>query len=164
VSSDRVLALFTGRNAGPWQTAHVIPPLLRFLKTVQMQTRVPIRWGISNLNDPFESAFCPVNVITDATSDSIKTWIRKAIDLEKFFSRSPRHGVTEIVHQMGWSFTLSCRDTSARCTVEELVERFDPLASVAPSRLRSDLHLHTVWSDGSATVNSMAGSRQSFRS
>ena len=57
---------------------------------------------------------------------------------------------------MGWSFTLSCIDTSARCTVEELVERFDPLASVAPSRLRSDLHLHTVWSDGSATVNSMA--------
>ena len=156
VSSDRVLALFSGRNAGPWQTAHVIPPLLRFLKTVQMQTKVPIRWGISNLNDPFESALCPVNVITDATPDSVKTWIKKALDLEKFFSRAPRHGITEIVHQMGWSFTLSCRDTSARYTVEELVERFDPLASLAPSRLRSDLHLHTVWSDGSATVNSMA--------
>jgi len=156
VSSDRVLALFSGRNAGPWQTAHVIPPLLRFLKTVQMQTKVPIRWGISNLNDPFENALCPINVITDATSDSIKVWIKKALDLEKFFSRVPRHGVTEIVHQMGWSFTFSCRETSAHCTVEELVERLDPLASVAPSRLRSDLHLHTVWSDGSATVTSMA--------
>ncbi len=156
VSPDRVLALFSGRNAGPWQTAHVIPPLLRFLKTVQMQTKVPIRWGISNLNDPFESAVCPVNVIADATPDSINVWIKKALDQERFFSRVPRQRVTEIVHQMGWSFTVTGRDTSARCTVEELVERFDPLASVAPSRLRSDLHLHTVWSDGSATVNSMA--------
>ena len=64
VSPDRILALFAGRNAGPWQTAHVIPPLLRFLRTVQMQTKVPIRWGISNLNDPFESALCPIHVIT----------------------------------------------------------------------------------------------------
>lgn len=156
VSPDRILALLSGRNAGPWQTAHVIPPLLRFLKTVQTQTKVPIRWGISNINDPLESAICPVNVISDATHDSMKVWIKKALDLEKFFSRVPRHGATEIVHQMGWSFTLSCRDASARSTVEELVERLDPLACVVPSRLRSDLHLHTVWSDGSATVNSMA--------
>lgn len=156
VSSDRILALFSGRNAGPWQTAHVVPPLLRFLKTVQMQTKVPIKWGFSNLNDPFESALCPVTVITDATPESIKVWIKKALDLEKFFTRVPRRGVTEIVHQMGWSFTVNCSDTSASWTIEELVERLDPLASVTPSRLRSDLHLHTVWSDGSATVNSMA--------
>lgn len=156
VSSDQILALFSGRNAGPWQTAHVIPPLLRFLRAVQMQTKMHIGWGISNLNDPFENALSPVHVIADAAPDSMKVWLKKAIDSEKFFSRVPRQGVIEIVHQMGWSFTINCRDATAHSTAEELAKKLDPLASLQSSRLRSDLHLHTVWSDGSATVNAMA--------
>lgn len=156
VSPDRVLALFSGRNAGPWQTAHIVPPLLRFLRTVQMQTKLPIRWGILNLNDPFENALCPIKVVADAAPDSMRAWLKKALDSEKFFSRVPRQGVIEIVHQMGWSFTIDCRYDAARSTVEELAETLDPLASLQSSRLKSDLHLHTVWSDGSATVNAMA--------
>jgi histidinol phosphatase-like PHP family hydrolase/predicted nuclease with RNAse H fold/dephospho-CoA kinase len=156
VSPDRVLALFSGRNAGPWQTAHIVPPLLRFLRTVQMQTKLSIGWGILNLNDPFEHALCPIKVVADAAPDSMRAWLKKALDSEKFFSRVPRQGVIEIVHQMGWSFTIDCRYAAARSTVEELAQTLDPLASLQPSRLRSDLHLHTVWSDGSATVNAMA--------
>jgi len=156
VGPDRILALFSGRNAGPWQTAHVVPPLLRFLKAVQIRTKIAIRWGISNLSDPFDGALCPIKVIADAAPDSMKEWVKRALDSEKFFSRVPRQGVFEIVHQMGWSFTIDCRNSTAHSTVEELAEALDPLASLQPSRLRSDLHLHTVWSDGSATVNAMA--------
>jgi histidinol phosphatase-like PHP family hydrolase/predicted nuclease with RNAse H fold/dephospho-CoA kinase len=155
-SPERILALFSGRNTGPWQAAHVIPPLLRFLKTVQMHTKTRIGWGISNLNDPFENAFSPVQVTVSAAPDSMNAWLKRALNSEKFFSRVPRRGVIEVVHQMGWSFTIGCSDATARSTAEELAERLDPLASLKPSRLRSDLHLHTVWSDGSATVNAMA--------
>ena len=156
VSPERVLELFEGRNAGPWQAAHVIPPLLRFLRTVQSQTRVQVKWAFTSLDDPFEGAICPIRVSTDAALESLKLWLKKAMEVEKFFSRAPRRGEIEIVHQMGWSFTLAHRDTAARFTIEELAERFDPLASSKSSCLRSDLHLHTVWSDGNATVNSMA--------
>ena len=35
VDPDRVARLYHTSNAGPWQTAHIVPPLLRFLNKLQ---------------------------------------------------------------------------------------------------------------------------------
>ena len=40
--------------------------------------------------------------------------------------------------------------------IKEFAKSLDPLASHAGDSLQSDLHMHTAWSDGSASVNTMA--------
>ena len=58
---------------------------------------------------------------------------------------------------MGWTAVVqsSIENTEARA-ICGLAESLDPLAPSAPSDLLVDLHLHTAWSDGSASVNTMA--------
>src|SRR5436190_9918743 len=41
-------------------------------------------------------------------------------------------------------------------TLRALVDSLDPLAVSGGNALLSDLHVHTAWSDGSASVNTMA--------
>jgi DNA polymerase (family 10) len=58
---------------------------------------------------------------------------------------------------MGWSFTLhSDRKKDASKTIPQLARALDPLSVPLQGDLVSDLHLHTAWSDGSASVNTMA--------
>ena len=51
---DRIDALYQGKHIGPWQTAHVIPPLLRLLSTTQELYDRALDWGMREVIDPFE--------------------------------------------------------------------------------------------------------------
>ena len=66
-------------------------------------------------------------------------------------------GAITIKHQMGWVFIVHPRwERMMGRGVAELAEHLDPIASANSGTLKSDLHLHTAWSDGSASVNTMA--------
>src|SRR5205085_4451613 len=41
-------------------------------------------------------------------------------------------------------------------TIARLIEKLDPIGSNSATKLKSDLHLHTAWSDGAASINTMA--------
>src|SRR5260370_15813311 len=59
---------------------------------------------------------------------------------------------------MGWGFSIkSSPGLIGRTSISDLAQALDPLVSGFHSDLVSDLHLHTAWSDGSASVNTMAG-------
>ena len=47
VDPDRVARLYHASNAGPWQTAHIVPPLLRFLNKLQ----------------ELRSPYCPMGIV-----------------------------------------------------------------------------------------------------
>jgi hypothetical protein len=51
---DRINELYRGGNLGPWQTAHVVPPLLRFMRTIESLYGGALGWEISGIVDPFE--------------------------------------------------------------------------------------------------------------
>ena len=58
---------------------------------------------------------------------------------------------------MGWGFRVQLKhEPGASHSIAELAQTLDPLASIYPSDLLADLHLHTAWSDGNASVNTMA--------
>ena len=157
---DRIAELYKGSNVGPWQTAHIIPPLLRFLHTTQEFHGGNLGWELSGITDPFEPVTDPVSVAVNTAWDPVVAAIGKALKRERHFRRDSQQngdGI-RIRHQMGWSFLLqSSGDLSAYKGISELAESLDPLASRFQSDLLSDLHLHTAWSDGSASVNTMAG-------
>jgi len=156
---DRITELYNGLNVGPWQTAHIVPPLLRFLHTVQEFHDGNLGWEVSGITDPFEPVTGPVNIAVNTAWDSVAAAISKALRREKQFRRESQQdgdGI-RIKHQMGWSFSINSNPGQVVCqSISELAQSLDPLASGFQSDLLSDLHLHTAWSDGSASVNTMA--------
>ena len=159
VDPDRVARLYHASNAGPWQTAHIIPPLLRFLNKLQDYGLHSARWELSGISDPFKPVDGPISVATNGASDSLGTAVERALEHEKHFSYQPQLDDTgiHIRHQMGWRFRVQLKhEPCASHSIAELAQTLDPLASIYPSDLLADLHLHTAWSDGNASVNTMA--------
>lgn len=157
---DRIIELFNGRNVGPWQTAHIVPPLLRFLHTTQEFHQGILGWKLSGATDPFAPVMGAVTIAVNSAWEPVGAAISKALKRERHFRRdAPQDGDSiRIKHQMGWSFSLrSSSELNAYRSISELAESLDPLACGFQSDLASDLHLHTAWSDGSASVNTMAG-------
>jgi histidinol phosphatase-like PHP family hydrolase/predicted nuclease with RNAse H fold/dephospho-CoA kinase len=156
---DRIAELYEQSNAGPWQTAHIVPPLLRFLHTTEECHSQSLGWEISGIPDPFEPVIGPVSVAANVGWDAVAIAIEKALKRERLFRRNGKQGgdSIRIKHQLGWSFSIhSNREKLAPHSISELAESLDPIASNSPRQLVSDLHLHTAWSDGSASVNTMA--------
>lgn len=156
---DRIIELWKGLNEGPWQTAHIVPPLLRFLHTAEEFHNENLGWQLGGISDPFEPVRGPVEVSVNTAWESIGTAISKALKRERHFRRESQNGDgIRIKHQMGWGFSIkSSPGLIARTSISDLAQALDPLVSGFHSDLVSDLHLHTAWSDGSASVSTMAG-------
>jgi histidinol phosphatase-like PHP family hydrolase/predicted nuclease with RNAse H fold/dephospho-CoA kinase len=155
----RVSELCHGRNLGPWQTAHIVPPLLRFLKAIEGQAGEAFKWGIKGIVDPFEPVTQHVNVFVQTHQHSLERLVDDALAEQPHFRKARSQTKIGILveHQMGWSFTLnSGSEKIASKTIAQLARTLDPLSVPLHGDLVSDLHLHTAWSDGSASVNTMA--------
>ena len=153
----RVVELYRGINQGPWQSAHVVPPLLRFLASLQSLTRKKLKWGISGISNPFEPVTEQIDVFVNEVNAS--ELIEQGLKKDRQFIEGAADSVdaSRIVHQMGWAFVLRPgRGRDANRSISELVTSLDPLSLSLKGDLFSDLHLHTAWSDGSASVNTMA--------
>ncbi len=133
--------------------------MLRFLRRVQHYFGDTLDWEITGLVDAFEPVTSPVRVAARVESDAFDSAVRKALRREKHFRRNSDGNSKDIRirHQMGWSFGIHAHGEKVRTrSIAELANSLDPFASNATSTLQSDLHLHTAWSDGSASVNTMA--------
>ncbi len=158
---DRITKAYDKGGGGPWQAAHVVPPLLRFLHAVELCYGKTLGWAVFGVEDPFEPVAAPLSVGITLDWVSAKTAIQKALRREKHFRRDARyedqHGGVRIRHQLGWSFVLrSIHEHAAPETIQTLAHALDPLVADSPGPLLSDLHTHTSWSDGSASVTTMA--------
>lgn len=152
---DRIAQLYSTHNPGPWQTAHVVPPLLRFLRSIEQAAGQPLYWHCHGLSDPFEPITQPLTVCLNAPAVNLARLVKHALRKEKQF-RGERPENT-VRHQLGWTFSLNDTCTcDRRHSVADLAVALDPLATPLTGELRSDLHLHTAWSDGATTVEVMA--------
>lgn len=159
VSHSRLTSLYRGTNCGPWQTAHVVPPLLRFLHSLEEVGGETYFWNLSGITDPFKPIVSGVSVATSASFDSFGSVIGRVLEQEKHFEvvTVPKKNSFEMKHQMGWNFTIESKALKrGRDTILDLARILDPLASASRGDVVADLHLHTAWSDGNASVNTMA--------
>ena len=148
-----------GTSHGPWQSAHIVPPLLRFLNTIQHCHGTSLPWQISGISDPLEAVNAPVKAMTSLSPEALKIEVERALRRETFFRRARPEGpgIIRIKHQMGWSFQVeSAAAGNSGQRINELAKKLDPFTGPYTSGIVSDLHLHTAWSDGSASVNTMA--------
>lgn len=159
VDHKRSAGAYTGTTSGPWQSAHVIPPLLRLLHATERSHGKALCWGISGIEDPFLPVSDQILLRTDLEWDLALEAIGKALEREKHFhpNRQSHGNSLSIKHQLGWSFSIQAtNDRNGLRQISEIADSLDPLASTSTREVFSDLHLHTVWSDGNASVSDMA--------
>lgn len=158
LNRDRITELYEGTSVGPWQTAHVVPPLMRFLNAVQESLGESVVWKVSGISDPFEPITTPVCLAANKPWDELRFAVQNAVRRQKLFRRDARNcECTRIKHRMGWGFVIQpILNAGEFRTVPQLIRAFDPLGNPALEELLGDLHLHTAWSDGSASIDTMA--------
>jgi histidinol phosphatase-like PHP family hydrolase/predicted nuclease with RNAse H fold/dephospho-CoA kinase len=153
---ERITSLYNSQPVGPWQVAHVIPPLLRFLHTLEKINGRPVCWSIEGLSDPFHPITGEIVVKANISPKLITDVVKRGLRTEKMFNTErPNGSITDVIHQMGWRFSLKGNFTGGH-HIAQLIKRFDPIAAAPTRKLKSDLHLHTAWSDGAASINAMA--------
>lgn len=156
---EQVLASFTGDSYGTWQPPHLVPPLLRLLHAVEHKYNTPPKWELREICDPF----CPITSECGITYDkaefaNLRRSCKRVVERQTMFEidRGSR-GLIRIRHSMGWSVRLdSSGEAPNGSSATELARKLDPLTKELLGRLRADLHLHTSWSDGAASLGSMA--------
>lgn len=155
---DRIAERYSTDYRGPWQTAHIVPPLLRLLKQVESAIGHPVGWHVHGVSDALEPVSRPVSLCAAIPFDQVRGGLQKALKRDRHFRPYPKDGIVGVKHGLGWTLSLveSCGDNRGFLSVEQLAKQLDPLAAPLDPEIRSDLHLHTSWSDGSATIDSMA--------
>ena len=159
LDGSRIADLYAADNIGPWQPAHVVPPLLRLLHSIESAApTLDLRWHIHGILDAFVPITESIKVCVDAPLMSLEQPLTAALNADKLFNRVSPRVEDSIRHQLGWTFTLhsSCPEAVIHDTVSGLALRLDPLSSPLDTSIKSDLHLHTTWSDGNAAVEAMA--------
>jgi histidinol phosphatase-like PHP family hydrolase/predicted nuclease with RNAse H fold/dephospho-CoA kinase len=157
---DRISELYRGNNIGPWQAAHVVPPLLRLLHEIEVSCGRRLIWDVFGIHDPLEPINGPITVALHCAEwDAVSTAVGRTLRRDRFFRRDSKDDVDGIRlrHRMGWSALICANgNRSEGSCIETLAQSLDPLVPTTPINLLSDLHTHTAWSDGSASVNTMA--------
>jgi histidinol phosphatase-like PHP family hydrolase/predicted nuclease with RNAse H fold/dephospho-CoA kinase len=142
-----------------WQAAHVIPPLLRFLRQIEKNVG-RCRWKIDGFKNGIQrvSSGFVVSLITTDKTFSIRNILEPAIAVQPFFSVLDQSELrTTLQHQLGWSFALQLSEPTASASeIAGLVRRLDPLSRRRSPVIRGDLHVHTIWSDGNSDIGNMA--------
>jgi len=159
IPQDEILAVFQGRLHRQWQAPHIVPPLLRFLKWVEELSGRTHKWKIIGIKDgisPVKDRF-KVYMLSEDIESACK-FFKQAVEKDPFFTlKEHSESYLVIQHQMGWLFEISSKENAVNGRyLEELISDLDPLAGELPSFLKSDLHIHTTWSDGIATPAAMA--------
>lgn len=154
---DDVIACFKGTAYGKWQAPHIIPPILRFLKTFELNLGKRFKWEIFGIKNGIEPISEQPSVTVDIRDKKdFSSFIDAALSKEPFFSlKSEENNMIVVKHQMGWSFSISVENTKKGKSLFTLIRQFDPIMKKLPTSVRSDLHIHTYWSDGLASPQAM---------
>jgi histidinol phosphatase-like PHP family hydrolase/predicted nuclease with RNAse H fold/dephospho-CoA kinase len=158
-SRSHLTGLFHGTTYGPWQTAHIVPPLLRFLHSLEKISGASHLWNVLGINDPFKPITSRIWMATKSSFESFGHLIGRVLDENKHFQvvTVPKPNSFEIKHQMGWRFVIESNSAKpGHESILDLARRLDPIAALPSTDVLADLHLHTAWSDGNASVNTMA--------
>ena len=157
ISPKKVEKIFTGQFFGIWQKAHIFPPLFRFMKSFEDCFSIKLKWKIQGIKTKSSKIRKSPKVELDSmlfelTKDTIETALIKN-KVFKLINYSDNE--YKIKHFMGWFFTLSGTEKRGGSLLEKLIYRYDPMVKPIPEDIKSDLHMHTTWSDGLTPIENI---------
>ena len=152
------LKSFDIESAGHWQCPHVLEPLLRILScfeekypkyaTWQFQTDFDL---LSPITGKFEVGF------HSSDQSKFKRRLNSVIKQDVMFSKAGRARDFEFQHCLGWWVKFnSCESDQETTDLGQLRIRSQYSTADSALKIKSDLHMHSTWSDGAASIKSMA--------
>lgn len=151
----RIEKIYNGVEYGKWQKAHIFTPLFRFIKSIEELYGDSIKWKVLGINKNQST----IENIFRVESDLQKIVFSKEI-VGNLLKDNPLfkligHTSTDykIQHKMGWYFTLSNTSKSGGSFLKKLIFKHDPLINKIPNSIKSDLHIHSSWSDGLTPID-----------
>ena len=157
-TSKKVEKIYTGQQFGKWQKAHIFPPLFRFMKSIEKVCSYDLKWKILGIKEKVSTIECILRVeINSDKFDLSKEVIKNILKESRFFKLVEKNSDEyKIQHNMGWNFILSETSKSGGSFLKKLILKYDPLIIKIPQAIKSDLHLHTSWSDGLTPIDEIA--------
>ena len=158
IPQEEILAIFQGKSGSLWQAPHIIPPLMRFLNGIEEQACKKLKWHLNGITDGISPAQDPFVVYMGFKNiEAGRALLRGVAQKDPFFKVVGSSEQCLIFqHQMGWRFQISPQNNSKYFrSLHRIICDLDPLVKELPSYLKSDLHIHTTWSDGIATPAAM---------
>src|ERR1051326_3982226 len=143
---DRLTEVYRREDAGPWQSAHLVPPMLRLLHRIEEVVGHPLCWNIAGIESPLEPVVerPAVTVLLDPVM--LGSVLKKAVHKEKVFKVLEGEAGQQfsVRHQMRWLFSICASEDQCGHPLYDLIQRMDPFAVNGPRTICSDLHLHTA--------------------
>ncbi|HEV2331047.1 MAG TPA: PHP domain-containing protein [Verrucomicrobiae bacterium] len=151
LSKTMILEIYQGAPSR-WQAAHVVPPLVRLLHGFDLNGyRICAIDGIRDGVSPIEDGFVVV-----ATGTLDRQRVEAVLSSQSLFRVKHYHVDSFMIqHYLGWHFELKFRADETGFSLQSWAFEMDPLLQTKTT-LKGDLHLHTAWSDGNASLESMA--------
>ena len=167
-TAKRIVQVEKDEYFGTWQSAHVIPPLLRLFAKLEKVVGTEIGWSLQGIDSPVESVRTMPRVVSDQAWSALAKAIKQVLKEEVHFRLVAAVEGTSVVvqHGLGWKALFANETCGAKIrSIAELASRLDPLSADLDARIVGDLHAHSSWSDGAASVEAMsaAASEQGLR-
>jgi len=157
VTRKEIIETFKGNAFGQWQTAHIVPPLLRFLNTIELEIQKKIRIKIIGIDNAISPVISPIKIEICSSNFNFDK-----INIEKISPKNPLFFIKKInksyriQHIMGWYFEiLKTVNKKRNYSIIDLALKLDPLLYNIPNNIKSDLHLHSNWSDGITSIRKL---------
>lgn len=153
-----------GSDVTIWQKAHVYPPAYRLLNQLYSGLKGSIRSSRMDLpTDEFVRGNLKVTIGVKDVRRVIPTIVQIARKCPGFVLATATRRQVKVQHMLGFSIEVniekSANETSSgtKSSLPVLEYLKDPRL---PKWIQSDLHMHSTWSDGVATVLGMANACQ----
>jgi histidinol phosphatase-like PHP family hydrolase/predicted nuclease with RNAse H fold/dephospho-CoA kinase len=153
LAKNALLDVYVG-TFGTWQAAHIVPPLARLLREFESQS---IDNSVCHIDSDL-NGIAPVSqpFAVDVCSSSPREYVEAALSKQPLFTLKAQQPDSILIqHQLGWYFKLRFVPAKTDFDLFNWAVKTDPLIHKA-SLVKADLHLHTAWSDGNASLSSMA--------
>ncbi len=159
---ELLLATWEGTSQARWQSAHVVPPLIRMLFGLETELGPDCEWALPDVRDGLEPVRSPLQVtVFPRHSASLEQAARRVAERDRFFrveKATPEMAILQ--HSLGWRTEIN----STRRATEgsgfgkplwTLARELDVLLPAEKPSLQGDFHSHTNWSDGATPLTAM---------
>lgn len=143
-----------GEHFGTWQKSHFVVPIFRFMHCLEGIENQISEYELTGINPLTELISTPIEVRITSKEINISSLIKKVCKDNPLFSYKNDDGKIKVIHKMGWHFLLSISSKKGK-NLSYWVNKLDPLTLGIPSKILSDLHMHSTWSDGGATIEQL---------
>lgn len=149
-----------------WEAAHVVPPLLRLLRRVELAVGTDCDWVADKLSNGLEPIVGTIKVagsFCGAKSAGVRTV--EVFRSDPFFVLEKWSDNEALLrHRLGWKLqlNLSARGEGGGVSLASMARQADALLPLRKGRLLGDLHAHSNWSDGAASIQAMAEAAKSM--